>query len=168
MKLDYLRSGFSPALIRRAISDVERHERTMTAHGSGMQLNITEDAGQRPYDDVAKWRSFYRTELATLPLGCLAEQVIFHKGVWDRAKAEYPREYLFSEAFYEEIRDKALTGRYDEIFSVDARNLLEAARSGNGLCIEDVYAPLVTLTLADITDYGGAVLWGAAPRHDRF
>ena len=160
MKLDYLRSGFSPSLIRRAIGDVERHERTMTAHGSGMQLNITEDVGQRPYDDVARWRSFYRAELATLPVGCLAEQVIFHKGVWDRAKAEHPLAYLSSEAFYQEIRDKALTGRYDEVFSTDALNLLESARSGNGLCIEDVYAPLVTLTLADITDYGGMCRFG--------
>jgi hypothetical protein len=160
MKLDYLRSGFSPSLIRRAIGDVERHERTLTAHGSGMQLNITEDVGQRPYDDVARWRSFYRAELATLPVGCLAEQVIFHEGVWGKAKAEHPRSYLSSEAFYEDVRDKALTGRYDQIFSADALNLLEAARSGNGLCIEDVYAPLVTLTLADITDYGGMCKFG--------
>ena len=160
MKLDYLRSGFSPSLIRRAIGDVERHERTLTAHGSGLQLNITEDVGQRPYDDVARWRSFYRAELATLPVGCLAEQVIFHEGVWGKARAEYPRSYLSSEKFYEDVRDKALSGRYDQIFSADALNLLEAARSGNGLCIEDVYAPLVTLTLADITDYGGMCKFG--------
>lgn len=160
MKLDYLRSQFSPSIIRRAIADVERHERTLTAHGSGMQLNITEDVGRRPYDDVARWRSFYRAELATLPVGCLAEQVIFHEGVWGKARADHPRWYLYSEEFYRDVRDKALSGRYDEIFSADALTLLEAARSGEGLCIEDVYAPLVTLTLADITDYGGMRKFG--------
>jgi hypothetical protein len=155
LKLDYLRSGFDPSLIARAISDVERHEQTLSARGDGIQLNISEQSGDRPYDDVARRRSFYRAELATLPVGCLVEQVIFHNGVWDRAKDEYPASYLSSQRFYEDIRDKALTGRYEEIFSQDALTLLDAAHNGNGLCIEDVYAPLVTLTLADITEYGG-------------
>ena len=155
LKLDYLRSGFAPSLIARAIRDVERHEQTLKAHGGGMELHISGRYAGRPYDDVAQRRSFYRAELATLPVGCLAEQVIFHKGVWDKARAEHPLEYLYTDEFYQDIRDKALTGRYDEIFSTDAIQLLAAADREDGLCIEDVYAPLVTLTLADITDYGG-------------
>jgi hypothetical protein len=155
LKLDYLRSGFAPSLIAKAIRDVERHEQTLTARGAGMEIHISARSGERPYDDVAQRRSFYRAELATLPVGCLAEQVIFHKGVWDKAKADHPLAYLSTDKFYENIRDKALTGRYDEIFSKDALMLLEAARCDTGLCIEDVYAPVVTLTLADITDYGG-------------
>jgi hypothetical protein len=160
MKLDFLRSGFRTDLIKKAIWDVERHEQTLTAHGAGMQLNITEDLGERPYDDVAQWRSFYRRELATLAVGCLAEEVIFRRGVWEKARATYPPEYLSSREFYQEVRDKALAGKYNEIYSADALKLLEAARSGEGLCIVDVYAPLVTLTLADITDYGGMCKFG--------
>jgi len=160
LKLDYLRSGFMPNLIARAIEDVERHEQTLTAHGSGIQINISEQSGARPYDDVAQRRSFYRAELATLPVGCLAEQVIFHKGVWDKARDSYSPGHLSSKMFYEAVRDRALTGRYDEIFSEDALKLLDGAQSGQGLCIEDVYAPIVTLTLADINDNGGMCALG--------
>jgi len=156
LKLDYLRSGFAPYIIAPAIADVERHEQTLSARGSGMQLNITDSSGNEPFRRVAERRSFYRAELATLPVGCLAEQVIFHKGVWDKAKAERAQAELYSEAFYGDIRDKALRGRYDEIYSKDALALLEAARSGHGLSIEDVYAPLLTLTLDDFIE-GGAM-----------
>jgi hypothetical protein len=120
-----------------------------------MELHISERSGERPYDDVAQRRSDYRTTVANHPVATLAERVIFHKGVWDKAKADHPLAYLSTDKFYQDIRDKALTGRYDEIFSKDALMLLEAARCDTGLCIEDVYAPLVTLTLADITDDGG-------------
>lgn len=155
LKLDYLRSGFAPSLIVRAIQDVERHEQTLTAHGAGIQLNIVEHLGARPYDDVARRRSFYRAELATLPVGCLVEEAIFQNGVWDKAREDYLPRGLKSKKFYEYVRDRALDGRYDEIFSEDALALLAAAHSDGGLCVEDVYAPIVTMTLADITDYGG-------------
>ena len=155
LKLDYLRSGFNPSLIVRAIQDVERHEQTLTAHGAGIQLNIGEHSGARPYDDVAHRRSFYRAELATLPVGCLVEEAIFQNGIWDKAREDYHPRGLKSRKFYETVRDCALHGRYDEIFSEDALSLLDAAHSKHGLCVEDVYAPIVTMTLADITDYGG-------------
>lgn len=156
LKLDYLRSGFAPSLIVKAISDVERHEQTLTAHGAGIQLNIGEQhMGARPFDDVARRRSFYRAELATLPVGCLVEEAIFQNGVWDKARGESSPNYLKSAKFYEDVRDRALQGRYAEIFSEDALNLLEGAHSDNKLCVEDVYAPIVTMTLADITDDGG-------------
>jgi hypothetical protein len=155
LKLDYLRSGFRPKLIAAAIADVERHERTLTARGSGFHITIDDPSGERPYEDVALHRSFYRAELATLPVGCLVEQVLFHKGVWDRARADHTKAYLSSPTFYKDIRDKALAGRYAEIFSPEALQLLESARTGVGLSVEDVYAPLVTLTLDDLRDRGG-------------
>jgi len=171
LKLDYLRSGFASHIIAPAIADVESHEQTLSARGSGMQLNITERAGDEPFRRVAERRSVYRAELATHPVGCLAEQVIFHKGVWDKAEAERAPAELYSEAFYEDIRHKALMGRYDEMYSKDALALLEAARSGRGLSIEDVYAPLLTLTLDDFKEggawceLGGYVLPGIAQQY---
>jgi hypothetical protein len=155
IKLDFLRSGFDVSIITEAIQGVERHEQTLTARDFGIQLNISEHLGESPYSEVAHFRSFYRAELATLAVGCLAEQVIFHKGVWDRAKATHSVDYLSSPKFYRDIRDKSLQGRYDEIFSEEALSLLEAAQTGRGMCVEDVYAPLLTLTLADISESGG-------------
>jgi hypothetical protein len=155
LKLDYLRSGFTFNRIVRALHDVERHEQTLTARGAGIQLNILPHLGERPYDDVAQHRSFYRAELATLPVGCLVEEAIFKQGVWDKARETFSSEFLRSKDFYQHVRDCALREAYEEIFSEDALKLLAAARSGGGLCVEDVYAPIVDMTLDDISDDRG-------------
>lgn len=155
LKLDYLRSGFSNPLVLKVISDVSRHELTLSAHGSGMQINIARSSAGRPYDDVAKWRRVYRADLATLPIGCLAEKAIFHDGVWDKARETFSAKDLESPKLYEFVRDAALKGEYHKIYSEDALSLLQAAESGVGLTVEDVYAPLVTMTLADVSDVAG-------------
>lgn len=155
LKLDYIRSGFKLPIIASAIQDVERHERTLAAQGAGIQLHIDEHTGPEPYNDVARLRYRYREKLATLAVGCLAERVIFHDGVWDKARAEHGGQYLESRAFYEKVRDCALRGDYAAIFSKEALGLIHAAKIGKGLGVEDVYAPLVTMTLADMTDVMG-------------
>ena len=155
LKLDNLRSGFKPGVIADAIADVERHERTLAARGSGIQLHIDEQTGREPYNDVARLRYLYREKLATLAVGCLAERAIFHDGVWDKARGRYEGRYLESPEFYGEIRDHAMHGNYDAIFSEEALALIRAAKTGRGLCVEDVYAPLATMTLADMTDDAG-------------
>jgi hypothetical protein len=48
-----------------------------------------------------------------------------------------------------------MRGDYEAIFSDEALALLRAAKTGRGLCVEDVYAPLVTITLADMTESAG-------------
>ena len=155
VKLDFLRSGFKPSIIANAFVDVERHEMTLAARGSGIQLNIDEHTGPEPYNDVARLRYVYREKLATLPVGCLAERVIFHDGIWDKARSRYDACFMESPAFYEEIRERAMRGDYDAIFSGEALALLRAAKTGRGLCVEDVYAPLATMTFADITEGSG-------------
>lgn len=152
LKLDYLRSGFHLDVIVNALADVERHERTITAHGAGIQLNIDERSGREPYNDVARLRYTYREKLATLPVGCLAERAIFHDGVWDKAKAEHNNNFLESQRFYETVRDAVTRGDYEAIFSEEALSLIRAAKTGRGLCVEDVYAPIATMTLADLTE----------------
>ena len=155
IKLDYLRSGFKTALISRVISDVASHELTLSAHGSGMQINIGRSSGGRPYDDVARWRHVYRADLATLAIGCLAEKAIFHDGVWNKARETFSARELQSSALYEFVRDAALKGEYHKIYSQDALAMLQAAETGKGLTVEDVYAPLVTMTLADVSEIAG-------------
>lgn len=153
--LDYILSGFKPEIIVAAVADVERHQRTLAARGSGIQLNIDEHTGPHPYNDVARLRYVYREKLATLAVGCLAERVIFHDGIWDRAKERYDARYLASSNFYEEVRERAMRGEYEAIFSDESMSLIRAAKTGRGLCVEDVYAPLATLTLADMTEVAG-------------
>ncbi len=155
LKLDYLRSGFKPTIIADAVADVERHEKTLAARGSGIQLHIDEHTGHDPYNDVARLRYVYREKLATLAVGCLAERAIFHEGVWDKARSRYDCRYMESPGFYESIRDRAMHGDYEAIFSEEALALIQAAKTGTGLCVEDVYAPLVTMTLADMTEMSG-------------
>ena len=155
LKLDYLRSGFKPSIIANAFVDVERHEMTLAARGSGIQLNIDEQSGPEPYNDVARLRYVYREKLATLPVGCLAERVIFHDGIWDKARGRYDARFMESPAFYEDIRDRAMRSDYESIFSGEALALLRAAKTGRGLCVEDVYAPLATMTFADLTEGAG-------------
>jgi hypothetical protein len=152
LKLDYLRSGFQLDIIVNALADVERHERTITAHGAGIQLNIDELSGPDPYNDVARLRYVYREKLATLPVGCLAERAIFHDGVWDKANFDYDSKFLESQQFYETVRDAVTRGDYAAIFSEGALSLIRAAKTGRGLCVEDVYAPIATMTLADMSE----------------
>jgi hypothetical protein len=90
-----------------------------------------------------------------LPIGCLVEKVVFHDGVWGRALELFGERDLESSKLYEFVRDAALRGEYEEIFSSDALALLRAAESRVGLTVEDVYAPLVTMTLADVSENSG-------------
>lgn len=155
LKNDYLRSGCKPKIIADAVADVERHEKTLAARGSGIQLCITEHTGHDPYNDVARLRYVYREKIATLAVGCLAERAIFHEGVWGKARSQYDSRYMESPQFYECVRDRAMQGDYAAIFSEEALALIQAAKTGIGLCVEDVYAPLVTMTLADMTEGSG-------------
>jgi hypothetical protein len=94
----------------------------------------------------------YRADLATLAIGCLAEKAIFHDGVWNKARENFRGKDLESSKLYEFVRDAALRGEYHKIYSEDALAMLQAAESGIGLTVEDVYAPLVTMTLADVSE----------------
>ncbi len=152
---DYLRSGCKPKIIADAVAAVQRHQKTLAARGSGIQLCINEHTGHDPYNEVARLRYVYREKIATLAVGCLAERAIFHEGVWGKARSQYDCRYMESPAFYESVRDRAMQGDYEAIFSEEALALIEAAKTGTGLCVEDVYAPLVTMTLADMTEVSG-------------
>lgn len=164
LKLDYIRSGFKPELIAQVVRDVERHELTLSSHGDELRINIDGTGGDRPFDDVARWRHFYRANIATLPIGCLAEKVIFHDGVWDRAVKKFGQRDLESAKLYRFVRDEALAGRYENILSDEALAFLKAAETGDGLSVEDVYAPLVTLTFADFSETRGRkALEGCVP-----
>ncbi len=165
LKLDYLRSGFQLDVIASALNAVERHEATISAHGAGIQLNIDERSGKAPYNDVARLRYAYREKLATLPVGCLAERAIFHDGVWDKARDGYDPRFLESQDFYEHVRDAVTDGDYEAIFSEEALSLIRAAKTGRGLCVEDVYAPLATMTLADMSEKAGVVALGSMVPH---
>jgi hypothetical protein len=155
LELDYLRSGFKPEIVSQVIADVERHKKTLSARGSCMQINIDRESGSRPYDAVARWRHLFREAAATLPIGCLAEKAIFLDGVWEKALSVFTKRQLQSSKLYEFVRDAALKGEYHKIFSEDALARLNAAESRKGLTVEDVYAPLVTMTLADFSESNG-------------
>jgi hypothetical protein len=149
LTLDYLRSGFKPSIVAQAIRDVYEHANTLSAHGSGMQINITRMNEPRPYDSVAQWRHLFRRDVATAPHGDLVEAII-REGIWERAKERFDGHALRFATAYEFVRDHALQGRYEEIFSAEALELLKAGETGIGLSVEDCYAPIVTMTLADL------------------
>lgn len=149
LTLDYLRSGFKPAIIAQAIRDVNEHALTLSAQGSGMQINIHRGNSARPFDKVAEWRHLFRRDVATAPHGDLVEAII-RAGIWEQAKERFDRDQLRFATVYEFVRDRALRGEYHEIFSAEALELLKAGETGIGLSVEDCYAPIVTMTLADL------------------
>lgn len=157
LKLDHLRSGFTLQRIKRVIRDVEQHEKTLRANQDGYRINISRETEHRPYERVAQWRHDYRAFIATHPIGCLVEAVIYHHGFWEKAKQNesFPPRELGSRAFYEWARDRANAGDYGSILSEEALEFRKAARTGEGYTVEDVYAPIVTLTLADVSEAQG-------------
>jgi hypothetical protein len=156
LKLDYLRSGLTLSRIKRVVRDVEQHESTLRANADGYCIDISRDTKHRPYERVAQWRHDYRAHVATHPVGSLVEAVM-HNGIWQRAKEEgkFAPNELSSRAFYEYVRDRVMAGDYGAIYTEESLQLLRNARSGKGFTVEDVYAPIVTLTLAEVSEDQG-------------
>jgi hypothetical protein len=62
---------------------------------------------------------------------------------------------------YEFVRNLALEGSYQQLFGKSVLELLHAPRSAQAtLGLEDIYAPLVTLTRDDLAESGGRNVLG--------
>ena len=153
MRGDYLCSGFRMPLVQGILNDIARHEASLCAKGPELTINIARPS-ERFYKSVFEYRTFFRVHVATLPVGDLVERAVFHEGLWEKMREVFAEEDLSSPKVYEYVKQNSLEGNYEAILSRDSLDMLEAARTGLGLTVEDRIAPLVTMTLADVKEGG--------------
>jgi HD superfamily phosphohydrolase len=155
--LDYVRSGIDEQLTSAVIAAVEGYERALDARNGSLQVNLQSEPSPNqayPFDHLIAARNLFREHVATHPVSCLVGTVL-RQAVWSNVQNQFGGN-LESRSCYEYIRNLALRGNYAKLFGESVVELLQAPRSLEAsLGLEDTYAPLVTLTLHDISPVAG-------------
>ena len=167
LELDFKRSGFEPSLIaglQHCIEDYQEHFVTVGNHLAVLlpQRKAGAEKGgneEFPFDPWIGARQLHRENIATHPTACLVDAVM-QEALGDTLASPSQGETQTSER-YEFVRNLALEGSYQKLFGKSVLELLHAPRSAQAtLGLEDIYAPLVTLTRDDLAELGGRNVLG--------
>lgn len=160
LELDFRRSGFDPFFTRGLLACIEQYQEHLITVGSNLATLLPDKRRlphlEGPFDPWIAARQFHREHVATHPTACLVDAVLqealTHPSVRTRFKGD-----MESEGYYRYVRNIALEGSYHKLFGTSVLEVLLAPRSHHStLGLEDLYAPLVTLTRDDLRDAPGA------------
>jgi hypothetical protein len=157
MALDYARSGFVDRHISTVIALIEKYESAMDARSGRFQVELQgHSSGKQslPFDGLIAARQLFREHIATHPISTLVDSVL-REAVWQTIVDLFP-DRLNSKGCYTFVRNIALEGSYPKLFGRDVLEMINAPRlNGTALGLEDRYAPLITMTLDDLSEVAG-------------
>lgn len=157
MALDYARSGFVDRHTSTVIALIEKYEGAIDARSGRLQVQLQDQSGGRqslPFDGLIAARQLFREHIATHPVSTLVDSVL-REAVWKTILEKFP-DRLNSKGCYNFVRNIALEGSYPKLFGRDVLEMMNAPRlNGAVLGLEDRYAPLITMTLDDLSDTSG-------------
>lgn len=162
LELDFMRSGFDPSLItvlQHCIEYYQKHFITAGDHLAVLRPQRKPGTASRgheayPFDPLVGARQLFRENVATHPTPTLVDAVL-REALIERLQKRFPGE-MHTTACYEFVRNIALKGHYHELFGESVLELIAAPHAEEDtLGLEDLYAPLVTLTADDLAETGG-------------
>ncbi|MEY4667908.1 MAG: hypothetical protein RL518_607 [Pseudomonadota bacterium] len=162
LDLDFRCSGFEPALIASLQQCIQDYQQLFVTVNGNLAVIVPQrkDGSARnphdayPFDPWIGARQLHRENIATHPTACLVDAVL-REALADTVQSNFKGQVL-SEGCYRFVRNVALEGNYQKLFGTSVLKLLTAPRSAQEtLGLEDLYAPLVTLTIDDLTEVAG-------------
>jgi hypothetical protein len=162
LELDFKRSGFDPSLIaglQQCIEDYQEHFVTAGNHLAVLLPQRKQGAAKSghesyPFDPWIGARQLHRENIATHPTACLVDAVL-RESLTTTVQNHFTGA-MHTPGCYKFVRNIALKGDYHKLFGTSVLELLTAPRAAQAtLGLEDLYAPLVTLTADDLAETGG-------------
>ena len=158
LELDFRRSGFEPSLIQGLLACIQHYQENLITVGSSLASVLPDKRKlpqlEGPFDPWIAARQFHREHVATHPTACLVGKVL-QAALLEPAMRTMFKGEMESEGYYRYLRNLLLEGSYNRLFGTSVLEVLLAPRSQNSLGVEDLYAPLVTLTRDDLCDGSG-------------
>ena len=162
LPLDYTRSGFQPSLIAALQRCIEQYQEHLVTAGDHLAVLLphrkpgSPRSGPQsyPFDPWIGARQLHRENIATHPTACLVDLVL--KEALACTVNNHFKGNPNSSDCYQFVRDIALKGDYQPLFGTSVLELLTAPRSAqSAVGLEDLYAPLVTLSSYDLAESNG-------------
>lgn len=173
LELDFRRSGFDPRLITGLLACVQNYQEHMVTFGSNLAVILpdkkkdtpTEGKHGYPFDPWIGARQLHRENIATHPTACLVDAVL--QEALGKTLRQHFAGRMDSEGCYKFARNIALEGSYSKLFGTSVLEMLLAPQvEGTTLGLEDLYAPLVTLSRDDLRqpENGSSMLNYVSPK----
>ena len=158
LELDFRRSGFDPFLTRGLLACIEHYQEHLVTVGSNLATLLPDKRRlpqlEGPFDPWIAARQLHREHVATHPTACLVDAVL-QEALTQPSETRF-KGRMDTEGYYRYVRNIALEGSYHKLFGTSVLEVLLAPRSHHStLGLEDLYAPLVTLTRDDLRDGTG-------------
>lgn len=161
LELDYMRGGIAGGYVKQVHELVSKFENALEIREGTLRLRVYKGTPSEEHraswisesdlNDYLSCRQFFREIIAASPASCHVDVSLF------QACARQPKNgFLYTHtdiAAYENFRNNILHGRYEEAFGRDALQKLTCAPQHDSLlAVDDMDAPLVTITKDDFSD----------------
>lgn len=170
LELDFRRGGLADWLVEENKALVDKMESALTLYSgeAGDDLRVRVNKGQLSEDalgwisgrdlaDYVSCRQVYREVVAASPASCSVDAFLREAVFKGLERHGYSLQNLNQESF-EFLRNGILGGQYEKLLGVDVVQMLTRAPHDASLrAIEDVVAPLATMTKDDFSEYGKLV-----------
>lgn len=161
LELDYIRGGLAGGYVKLMHELVQKFESALTIHRGQLTLRVdnTPNAesrdgwiSERDFHDYISCRQLFREIVATTPGSCNVD-VHLRKAVWAGLRADPAAAAQSDTVNFGHLRNKILKGDYESMFGKDFLKMIEEApHDPKLLSVEDISAPLVTMTKDDFSD----------------
>jgi hypothetical protein len=168
LELDFKRSGFEPSLISGLMQCIEDYQEHFVTAGNHLAILLPQRKLETPrsahesypFDPWIGARQLHRENIATHPTACLVDAVL--RESLAATVQNHFKGAMNTAGCYKFVRNIALKGEYNKLFGTSVLELLTAPRAGQAtLGLEDLYAPLATLTADDLAESTGRHLLGS-------
>lgn len=168
LELDFKRSGFDPVLITGLMHCIQEYQEHFVTAGDHLAVLLPQrkDGSLKsahesyPFDPWIGARQLHRENIAAHPTACLLDAVL-REALATTLRSNF-QGAMDTAGCYKFVRNIALKGEYHKLFGTSILELLTAPRAEQAtLGLEDLYAPLVTLTADDLTESAGRHLLGS-------
>ena len=158
LELDFKRSGFEPSLISGLMQCIEDYQEHFVTAGNHLAILLPQRKLETPrsahesypFDPWIGARQLHRENIATHPTACLVDAVL--RESLAATVQNHFKGAMNTAGCYKFVRNIALKGEYNKLFGTSVLELLTAPRAGQAtLGLEDLYAPLATLTADDLS-----------------
>ena len=161
LELDYMRGGLAGGYVKQVHELISKFENALEIRDGTLRVRVYKGAPSEEHraswisesdlNDYLSCRQFFREIIAANAASCHVDVSLF------QACARQPNNGFSTTridvATYENFRNHILHGRYEEAFGRDAlQQLTVATQDDSLLAVDDVDAPLVTITKEDFSD----------------
>ncbi len=161
LELDYTRGGLAGGYVKLMHELVQKFENALTIHKGKLTVRIDNSPhaesrdgwiSERDFHDYISCRQLFREIVATTPGSCNVD-VHLRKAVWAGLKADSAAASQTDSVNFGHLRNKVIKGDYKSMFGQDFLKMIEQApHDPELLSVEDISAPLVTMTKDDFAD----------------